>query len=268
MNQETIGGATFVLPPRAEQRAIARVLGALDDKIELNRRMNRTLEELAAAFFRSWFVDFDPVVAKAAGRPPTLLRPDLAALFPAKFQDSSVGPIPHGWRVGNVAELAWLTRGGINPGEFPMETFDHYSIPAFDDGRFPKLELGGSIKSNKFPLPPGCVMISKLNPDTPRIWLPDVTGDRQMVAPYEKRLRTNRSAFNKYPLTRELLVKLNELGEKGLRERREILRRVVEFQDFSVCWERDQAPARGLVAQVRDLVNVRDTFTRINLERE
>ena len=92
--------------------------------------------------------------------------------------------------------------------------------------------------------------------------------DRQMLAPYEKRLRTNRDAFNKYSVTRELLVKLNELGEKGLRERREILRRVVEFQDFSVCWERDQAPARGLVAQVRDLVNVRDTFTRINLERE
>lgn len=90
----------------------------------------------------------------------------------------------------------------------------------------------------------------------------------QMLEPYETLLRTRKSDFNKYPVTRELLTKLNEMGEKGLRERREIIRRVVEFQDFSVCWEQDQAPARGLVAQIRELVNVKDTFTRINQERE
>lgn len=181
-----------------ELKAIARVLGVLDDKLELNRRMNRPLEELAAALFRSWFVDFDPVVAKAAGRKPAHLRPELAALFPAHWQDSPLGPIPHGWRVGKVEELASLTRGGINPGAFPLESFDHYSIPAFDDGRFPRQELGGTIKSNKFPVPPGCVMVSKLNPDTPRIWLPDVTGERRAVCSTEFLVSTP-----KPPATRE-----------------------------------------------------------------
>lgn len=99
------------VPPIAEQQAIARVLGALDDKIELNRRMNRTLEELAAGLFRSWFVDFDPVVAKAAGRQPAHLRPDLAALFPATFQDSPLGPIPHGWEVKTIEDLARYVNG-------------------------------------------------------------------------------------------------------------------------------------------------------------
>jgi type I restriction enzyme, S subunit len=94
-----------------ELKAIARVLGALDDRIELNRRMNRTLEELAAAVFRSWFVDFDPVVAKAAGRKPAHLRPELAALFPAHWQDSPLGSIPHGWRVARLADLCTTQYG-------------------------------------------------------------------------------------------------------------------------------------------------------------
>ena len=93
------------LPPLNEQRAIARVLGALDDKIELNRRMNRTLEELAGALFRAWFVDFEPVVAKAAGRAPFGLAPAVAALFPATFTDSKLGPIPLGWRARPAPEL-------------------------------------------------------------------------------------------------------------------------------------------------------------------
>lgn len=88
----------FRCPPLAEQRAIARVLGALDDKMELNRRLNRSLEELAQAVFRSWFVDFDPVTAKASGRPPIGLDPATAALFPDHFQDSELGQMPQGWR--------------------------------------------------------------------------------------------------------------------------------------------------------------------------
>jgi len=103
LNMPTIRALPIPLAPLAEQRGIARVLGALDDKIELNRRMNRTLEELAGALFRAWFVDFEPVVAKAAGRAPFGLAP--AALFPATFTDSELGPIPHGWRVRPAPEL-------------------------------------------------------------------------------------------------------------------------------------------------------------------
>ncbi len=87
-----------LLPPEVEQRAIAHILGTLDDKIELNRRMNETLEAIALALFKSWFVDFDPVRAKAEGRDPGLPKP-IADLFPDSFEDSELGEIPKGWEV-------------------------------------------------------------------------------------------------------------------------------------------------------------------------
>jgi type I restriction enzyme S subunit len=95
LSRDTFGAQLFPLPPLAEQKAIAAVLGALDDKIELNRRMNATLEAMARALFQSWFVDFDPVRAKLDGRQPPNLAP--ATLFPDSFQDSELGPIPKGW---------------------------------------------------------------------------------------------------------------------------------------------------------------------------
>lgn len=98
------------LPPLAEQKAIAAALGALDDKIELNRRMNATLEAMARALFQSWFVDFDPVRAKLDGRIPVGLDQVTASIFPATFQDSELGHIPEGWVVkalGEVIELAY-----------------------------------------------------------------------------------------------------------------------------------------------------------------
>jgi type I restriction enzyme, S subunit len=87
------------LPTRKQQESIADILSTLDDKIELNRRTNETLEAMAKALFKSWFVDFDPVREKAAGRQPAGLDADTAKLFPSSFEDSSLGPIPKGWRV-------------------------------------------------------------------------------------------------------------------------------------------------------------------------
>jgi type I restriction enzyme S subunit len=92
------------LPPLAEQKAIVSVLGPLDDKIELNRRMNATLEAMARALFQSWFVDFGPVRAKLDGHQPTGLDPATAALFPNEFEDSELGPIPKGWRVMSLPD--------------------------------------------------------------------------------------------------------------------------------------------------------------------
>jgi type I restriction enzyme S subunit len=100
------------LPPLPEQKAIAHILGTLDDKIELNRRMNATLEAMARALFQSWFVDFDPVRAKLDGRPPAGLDDTTAALFPAHFQDSPLGPIPQGWEVCSLANKIELLSGG------------------------------------------------------------------------------------------------------------------------------------------------------------
>jgi len=100
------------LPPLAEQKAIAAMLGALDDKIELNRRMNATLEAMVRVLFQSWFVDFDPVRAKLDGRQPIGLDKETAALFPNGFQDSPIGHIPHGWKVGVLGELTKFVIGG------------------------------------------------------------------------------------------------------------------------------------------------------------
>ncbi|GAB4165960.1 MAG: restriction endonuclease subunit S [Terrimicrobiaceae bacterium] len=110
------------IPPLAEQKAIAAVLGALDDKIELNRRMNATLEALARALFQSWFVDFDPVRAKLDGRPPAALDPATAALFPDSFQDSSLGHIPMGWTAGKLGDIGTNSRRGIQPGDIAPNT--------------------------------------------------------------------------------------------------------------------------------------------------
>jgi len=99
-------------PPLPEQKAIASILGALDDKIELNRRMNVTLEAMARALFQSWFVDFDPVRAKLDGRQPAGLDPATAALFPASFQDSPLGHIPEGWTIDPVGEVVDCVGGG------------------------------------------------------------------------------------------------------------------------------------------------------------
>ena len=110
LTKDSVENFTFARPPLAEQKTIAAVLGALDDKIELNRRMNATLEAMARALFQSWFVDFDPVRAKLDGRKPIGLDETTAALFPGTFQDSPLGPIPRGWDakpLGEVADLNW-----------------------------------------------------------------------------------------------------------------------------------------------------------------
>jgi type I restriction enzyme S subunit len=103
-NYTTLKQFTLELPPISQQRAIAHILGMLDDKIELNRRMNETLEAMARALFKSWFVDFEPVRAKAEGRDPGLPKP-LADLFPDSFEDSELGEIPKGWSVAPLPSI-------------------------------------------------------------------------------------------------------------------------------------------------------------------
>lgn len=93
----------LTVPPPLAQVSIAEFLDALDDKIELNRRTNETLEAMARALFKSWFVDFDPVRAKAEGRAPAGMDAATAALFPSELVDSELGPIPKGWRCAALA---------------------------------------------------------------------------------------------------------------------------------------------------------------------
>ncbi len=184
LTQGNLKRIRIIAPPIAEQREIAHILGTLDDKIELNRRMNETLEAMAQAIFKSWFVNFDPVRAKAAGRDPALPKP-IAALFPDSFEDSELGKIPGGWEISSLEGLVKLGRESINPGSFKKEIFNHYSIPAFDDGKVPKKEKGKSIKSNKYLVSAQAVLLSKLNPRFPRIWLPDIKADYRSICSTE-----------------------------------------------------------------------------------
>ncbi len=109
---EQIKNYNFLLPPLEIQQKIASILGALDDKIELNRRTNTTLETIAQTLFKSWFVDFDPVKAKAAGFEPEGLDATTAALFPSGFESSSLGEIPEGWTVESLSMQLEILSGG------------------------------------------------------------------------------------------------------------------------------------------------------------
>ena len=125
---------TMPLPPLAEQKAIAAVLGALDDKIELNLRMNVTLETMARALFQSWFVDFDPVRAKIDRRAPATLDPVTAGLFPAAFQDSELGPIPKGWSASRVGEVSSRIAMGPFGSRITRDNFVPDGVPVVRGG--------------------------------------------------------------------------------------------------------------------------------------
>lgn len=130
LNTDELKALAVGLPSRNEQRAIAHILGTLDDKIELNRRMSETLEAMARALFKSWFVDFDPVRAKAEGRDLGLHKP-LADLFPNRLVESELGEIPEGWETGVLANaLAELEVGGRPKGGVAAYTHGIPSIGA------------------------------------------------------------------------------------------------------------------------------------------
>jgi type I restriction enzyme S subunit len=153
------------VPPEKELLAIAHIGGTLDDKIELNRRMNGTLEAMARALFQSWFVDFDPVRAKREGHQPASLDAETAALFPAAFQDSPLGPIPKGWRVGTLGDLVHLRTDRVD------------ATPAKDSRRYIALEdmpsksidlsnfqLGSAVNSSITSFLKGDVLFGSMRP--------------------------------------------------------------------------------------------------------
>ena len=121
VRQSELRKVEIPLPPLAEQQRIGHILGSLDDKIELNRQMNETLEAMAQAIFKSWFVDFDPVRAKMEGREPVGMDDETAALFPSAFQDSPLGKIPEGWEVSTLGEIAQNVRRSAKVNEIDSE---------------------------------------------------------------------------------------------------------------------------------------------------
>ncbi len=120
----------MTLPSLDEQRAIAYVLGTLDEKIELNRRMNETLEAMAQAIFKSWFVDFDPVRAKAEGRQPVGMDPENATLFPNSFEDK----IPKGWSLRRLGDVVAVNERSISL-DYPHATIEYVEISSVSAGQ-------------------------------------------------------------------------------------------------------------------------------------
>ncbi len=108
---QSVAAYQFFCPEPGLRRSAARLLSALDDRIDLLRQTNATLESIAQALFKSWFIDFDPVRAKAEGREPEGMDAATAALFPSEFEESELGPIPKGWRVGDVYQVADVRYG-------------------------------------------------------------------------------------------------------------------------------------------------------------
>jgi type I restriction enzyme, S subunit len=118
INRNHLHEAAVIVPPLPVQREIAKFLGALDDRITLLRETNATLEAIAQALFKSWFVDFDPVRAKQEGRAPEGMDEATAALFPDGFEESELGAVPRGWKVTTLAELTSECGGTIQTGPF------------------------------------------------------------------------------------------------------------------------------------------------------
>ena len=137
-----------------EQKKIACVLRLLDKKIEFNNKINNNLEQQAQALYKSWFVDFE----------------------------LNSGVMPSDWKVSQLGSVAKISTEVFSPAKNPNVEVEHYSIPAYDEKHYPMFETSNGIKSNKYRLTSNSVMISKLNPDTKRIWRPYCISDNPICS--------------------------------------------------------------------------------------
>ena len=137
INLGTFEDIEFPFPSLTEQKAIASVLSSLDDKIDLLHRQNKTLEAMAETLFRQWFIE----------------------------------EAKEDWEGFSVSDIAIHVKDNVNPSKDPLKTFYHFSLPAFDSGQKPTIEVGSDILSNKYRVAENSILISKLNPRVPRVWL-------------------------------------------------------------------------------------------------
>ena len=164
------------VPNLSEQHAIAHILGTLDDRIELNHRMNATLEAMAHALFKSWFIDFDPVRAKMEGR-DSRLPMEIADLFPDRLTESEIGEIPNGWTIQTLGDIAAASRRGIRPAHVSSDTpfigLEHMprrSIALKD------WETSTGVSSHKFAFDNRDILFGKLRPYFHKVGIAPVNG--------------------------------------------------------------------------------------------
>ncbi len=276
LTQANMNRIRVLTPPLPEQRAIAHILGTLDDKIELNRRMNATLESMARALFKSWFVDFDPVRAKAEGRDPGLPK-HIAELFPDRFVDSELGEIPEGWSVRPFADTVKIAGGGT-----PKTSVSDYwdgNIPWFsvvdaprDTGVWAvdtekKITQAGLENSATRVLPEGTTIISARG-TVGKIALTGVPMAMNQSC-YGLRGKEGRRGFLTYFATRELVASLRQHAHGSVFDTitRDTLARipvavplveVVEAFEARVCPSMERI--RAALFQSRTLAAIRDAL--------
>lgn len=144
LSQANLNAVTLLLPRMEIQKKIVYYLRKIDEKIELNTQINKNLEQQAQALFKAWFVDFE----------------------------LNSGIMPSHWHICQLGSVARISTEVFSPSKNPNVEVEHYSIPSYDEKRYPVFESSDDIKSNKYRLTHNSVMISKLNPNTKRIWRP------------------------------------------------------------------------------------------------
>ena len=151
LSNEMLGRLTIKLPSYKTQTQIGELLFSIDRKIALNRQINDNLEQQAQALYKSWFVDFEP-------------------FKDGEFIESEIGEIPAGWSIVKFGDIVEIPKKTINPQKFPDTIFNHYSLPACDNGLIAEVQAGKDIMSNKIILQSNTTLFSKLNPRIKRIW--------------------------------------------------------------------------------------------------
>ncbi|HXH07931.1 MAG TPA: restriction endonuclease subunit S [Vicinamibacterales bacterium] len=198
LTQGNMNRIPLLTPPLPEQRAIAHILGTLDDKIELNRRMSETLEAMARALFKSWFVDFDPVRAKMEGRDPGLPKP-LADLFPDSFADSELGEIPKGWEVATLSDHFHAVKGvsykGSGLGDRGMPLHNLNSIYEGGGYKYEGIKYYSGEYAERHVVLPGDVIVANTEQGHDRLLIgyaalvPSLLGDHGIASHHVYRLR-------------------------------------------------------------------------------
>jgi type I restriction enzyme S subunit len=193
IKQSELRKIEVLLPPITEQRAIDHILGTLDEKIELNRKQNETLEAMARALFKAWFVDFEPVRAKMEGRwvrgqSLPALPAHLFDFFPDKFVESELGEIPQGWFTGSIGKVAVHPRRSMKPDEIEDETpyiaLDHMPKRCI---ALAEWDTANGLESNKYEFKRGEILFGKLRPYFHKIGVAPLDGvcstDIVVIAP-------------------------------------------------------------------------------------
>lgn len=249
---KNIQQVSIKLPNLSRQKAIADILSSLDDKIELNNQMNETLEEMAQALFKRWFVDFE--FPNEEGKPYKSSGGEMV--------ESELGMIPKGWDITILDNICSLMTKSVKPFDNPEVLYEHFSLPACDEGKLPVIEFGNQISSNKYMINNSCILISKLNPVTKRIWDPvckeNSICSTEFMVYQPKNLGIKPFCYeliNSYRFTEYLLC--NVTGSTGSRQR--VQPKLTLKYQFAIS-------SRILIEQFSDLVKPMHDKVKVNIE--